>query len=114
MTTVKTISGNMEIAKFMGYNIYYVNGDAPCVTLGEEYQGCLISIWAEYHKSWDWLIPIIDKITSMDEYPKFKDYTSSIISEGGIYINTKFIENTWEDVVKFIEWHNLNKTNESS
>ena len=63
----------------------------------------------KYHSDWNCLIPIIDKITSMDEYFKFKDYTSSMISEGGIYINTRFIENTWSDVVDFIIWYNGNK-----
>jgi len=59
-----------------------------------------------FHLSWDWLIPVIDKITSMDEYSDFKDYTSSMVSKGEIDINTRFIENTWNDVVDFIKWYN--------
>lgn len=60
----------------------------------------------QYHKSWDWLIPVIDKITSDDSYKMFKDHTSSIVDDGEIYINTRFIENTYKDVVDFINWYN--------
>lgn len=60
----------------------------------------------KFSSSWDWLIPVIDKITSLNEYSKFIDYTASMVSEGGIYINTKYIENTYSEVVNFIEWYN--------
>ena len=61
-----------------------------------------------YNSSWDWLIPVIDKITSHDSYPKYVDHTSSMVAEGGIYINTRFIRNTYDNVVDFITWHNKN------
>lgn len=61
----------------------------------------------EYHSSWDWLIPVIDKITSMDEYIAYKNHTSNIVNDGGIYINTKYIINTWKEVIEFIIYYNL-------
>tara|TARA_R110000851_G_scaffold68979_1_gene154697 strand:- start:1360 stop:1845 length:486 start_codon:yes stop_codon:yes gene_type:complete len=60
----------------------------------------------QYHKSWDWLIPVIDKITSDDTYPKYRDHSSSIVDDGGIDINTKFISNTYNQVIYFIHWYN--------
>lgn len=63
----------------------------------------------QYHKSWDWLIPVIDKITSMDAYIKYKNDSSSQFNDGGIYINTKFIDNTYNDVVDFIKWWNASQ-----
>jgi hypothetical protein len=63
----------------------------------------------EYHKSWDWLIPVIDKITSMEEYIEYKNNTSNIISDGGIFINTRFINDTYNDVINFINWYNENQ-----
>lgn len=63
----------------------------------------------QFHSSWGWLIPVIGKIYSLNEYTKYKDYTSNIVCEGGIYINTKFIEVTFRDVVDFIKWYNKNK-----
>ena len=62
-----------------------------------------------FDSDWNWLIPVVEKITSDDLYLKYKNETSNIVSEGGIYINTKFIINTFEDVVDFIKWYNKNK-----
>jgi hypothetical protein len=59
-----------------------------------------------YNISWDWLIPVICKIQSMNEYVKYIENTSSMVNEGGIYINTKYIENTYEQVVDFINFYN--------
>tara|TARA_R110002020_G_scaffold448599_1_gene661504 strand:- start:53 stop:385 length:333 start_codon:yes stop_codon:yes gene_type:complete len=60
----------------------------------------------KFNKSWDWLIPVINKITSDDMYSKYVDYSSSMIDDGGIYINTKFIDVTYNNVVDFINWYN--------
>jgi hypothetical protein len=61
-----------------------------------------------YNISWDWLIPVIDKIKSKDCYVEYLNNTSNMISDGGIYINTKFIKNTYNDVIDFIKWYNKN------
>tara|TARA_R110001599_G_scaffold150547_1_gene334606 strand:+ start:403 stop:747 length:345 start_codon:yes stop_codon:yes gene_type:complete len=60
----------------------------------------------EYHKNWDWLIPVIAKITSDDMYSKYVDYSSNMIDDGGVHINTKFIDVTYNNVVDFINWYN--------
>lgn len=62
-----------------------------------------------YHKSWDWLIPVIDKVYSLKEYYVYCDKTSSQFNEGGIYINTRNISVTYEQVVGFIQWYNENQ-----
>jgi hypothetical protein len=59
----------------------------------------------QYHKSWDWLIPVISKITSDESYAEYKDLSSSMVSDGGIDINTKFISVTYENVFDFIDWY---------
>jgi len=58
-----------------------------------------------YHNSYDWLIPVIDKITSLDVYQKYKDEMSNIVSDGGIHINTKYIQVTYDQVVDFVNWY---------
>lgn len=63
----------------------------------------------KYHISWDWLIPVINKIYDLSEYYIYKYETQTFYSEGGIEINTKYIEETYKDVVEFIEWFNSNK-----
>ena len=52
--------GNKEIAIFMGYKISYLNGYQLIVELGDA--GCLLSIWAKYHLSWEELMPVVEKI----------------------------------------------------
>jgi hypothetical protein len=111
-----TIADNKLIAIFMGGKTSEMNNK-----IVQGYQNIWLPIhgicnWTtvdigngktlQYHKSWDWLIPVIDKITSMDAYIKYKDHSSSQFSDGGIYINTKFIDNTYNDVVDFIKWYN--------
>lgn len=110
----KIIEGNKLIAEFMGLKAMEVAKGMPDIkyehsftTHGfkeQTHEAMLL-----FHSSWDWLIPVIDKITSSNEYYKFIDHTSSMIYEGGIHINTKFIESTWNDVVEFIKWYNSNK-----
>ena len=63
----------------------------------------------KYHISWDWLIPVINKIYDLSEYYIYKYETQTFYSEGGIEINTKYIEETYKDVVEFIKWFNSNK-----
>ncbi len=59
----------------------------------------------KYHKSWDWLIPVIDKITSHDNYPKYVENNSNgIAHKGDLQINTKSIEATYNNVVDFMHW----------
>lgn len=105
MTQDEILQCNKLIAEFMGIhttkdgittNLRHDNGQKAI------YHGCWTQnqVWSVflnsqiYNKSWDWLIPVIDKIKSMNEYPKFKQHTSSMVNEGGIHINTKFIINT--------------------
>jgi hypothetical protein len=60
-----------------------------------------------YHSSWDWLMPCIDKITDMNEYWKYQE-TGGQFGRDDL-INAKFIERTWENVVEFIKWYNQSK-----
>lgn len=62
----------------------------------------------KYHISWDWLIPVIDKIKSDDTYHKYIDYTINMYDNPGVTINTKYINVTYDNVVDFINWYNEN------
>ena len=115
----KIIKGNKLIAIFEGYKLITPAMRREPETWKESYweikpEGHGTQVLGtenglSYHRSWDWLIPVIDKITSMSEYFIYKEETSNIVSEGGIYINTKFISSTWDDVIGFIEWYNKTK-----
>lgn len=104
------IEGNKVLAEFMGGKV--VNRIFHCEestkTHNERFLDRYNISHARYNSSWDWLMPVINKIFSMDEYVDYKNQTSSILGQGGIYINPKYIENTWEQVVEFVEWYNEN------
>lgn len=93
-----TIENNKLIAEFMGliYNEQRVKQWED--ENGWRYEELL------YHSSWDWLIPVIDKIYYTDEYISYKSSLSQFSER--VWINTKFIEITYETVVDFIKWFN--------
>jgi hypothetical protein len=103
---------NKLIAEFMGMtfdhthehgNIYLAKVVKPYIEYCKSQR--ITPKTCEFHTSWDWLMPVIDKIYSSDEYIKYKRDTSGQF-ESEIHINTKSIQRTWEDVVEFIKWYN--------
>jgi len=63
----------------------------------------------KFHSSWDWLMPVVDKIYSSNEYVKYKDTMSGIFNEEPVRINSKYISVTHKAVVEFIKWYNEQK-----
>ena len=104
MTEQEILEGNRLIAEFMGVKItgtkYGCNH--PLVTCAYPNYSNL-----KYHSSWDWLIPVIDKIYSSDYY---LDYCLSNLGQfnDDIHINTKFISSTFESVIEYLKWYNKN------
>ena len=114
----ETIEGNKLIALFMGeavgsnglLGIHQQNGDI-------EYE-----IPLDYNGSWEWLMPVVEKIQSIDiePAPNYRGYRIEIVI--GCYVKiTGFpmppisknvsivgsdIEATWQAVVEFIKWYN--------
>lgn len=113
MTNEEILEGNKLIAEFMGFEfnkskiIYDPTDTNP--------EGKLIGYPLsnlKYHSSWDWLIPVIDKIHSSNYYV---DYYLSELGQfnNGVHINTKFIEVSFDSVIEFIKWYNSKQnTNE--
>jgi len=102
---------NKLIAIFMGAK--YCNDDTKEFPKGyymhDKFDG-LESKDLCFHSSWDWLIPVINKIYSINDYYIYKHKTSGQF-ENEVFINTKFIEVTYESVVEFIQWYNDDKNN---
>jgi len=108
---MKTTEGNKLIAEFMrqesmteseqdsyGYNPQDFTDDLP-----------------NYDLSWDWLMPVVEKIESLGYFCMINKWTSvyagskdSRLSITAIEGKSK-IKNTHEAVVEFIQWYNLNK-----
>lgn len=69
-----------------------------------------------FHKSWDWLMPVVEKIDSRTPYDPCVtieyNWCSIKVPDGrfdiGIIGNSR-IEATWKAVVEFIKWYNEKK-----
>ena len=113
MTEEEILEGNKLIAEFLGSkwindapedypNGYYYQPE----NIEEDVPTGLPEEWS-FNSSWDWLIPCIDKIYESPWYYKWEDTSGQFEKE--IFINTKFIEITWDQVVEFIRWYNTQK-----
>ena len=136
------LKGNKLIAEFMGAEIlspktqftYYDFGEKWYDLNGYIFQQKIHDNSLRYHLSWDWLMPVVEKIATIPtNYPdgiykymvnvelnpitgvEIKDmYKINFNSEKGFEIlihENDFITNVWLAVVEFIKWYNLNKNN---
>ncbi len=110
-------TSNFIIAKFMGYQLitpsmrsnpeFWRYSYWEHETDSEKYPP-VIEDGLKYHLSWDWLIPVIDKIYSSDDYVEYKKSLNQF--SDGIFINTKYIDSTYNQVVDYLKWYNSYKT----
>jgi hypothetical protein len=119
MNTRDIIKNNKMIAHFMGGKTHYTDEtiqDYRSIKLPDS----VIYRWDTldkhkkillYHKSWDWLIPVISKIKSMDEYVEYSSKVTNTFREEAISINTKYIEETYRAVGDFLKWYLENLKN---
>lgn len=72
----------------------------------------------KYHKSWDWLMPVVEKIESLDFVVQihlgscFIKTQDQFIAFKGKYVAKSQgkikIDNVYNAVIEFINWYNLN------
>lgn len=114
------LSGNKLIAEFMKWNIVIDDAQIWGVKVPSEYlindnMDWYTSEELEFHKSWNWLMPVVKKIESLDKIEGCK-YLVTICSDV-CRIDTVNDEITWkrgstkilavyQAVIKFIEWYN--------
>lgn len=120
MNTNEIIEGNKLIAEFMG--VYEINGIYGGCTVNP-LKNSMTSDKLKYHFSWDWLMPVIEKIEELGFWTKIYGFTSfdkvyrqcSIKKQkpksDGDYIynyegewNESKIEATWIAIIEFIKW----------
>jgi len=109
--------GNKLIAEFMGGRYFEIGG-----IMGTTYQyrdlihkgDYYYPNELKYHTSWDWLMPVVEKIEKLGlGYFKYH-YTWSYYNFKGNCLwyknnNEKGIMNLFFEVIEFIKWYNENK-----
>lgn len=128
---MNTTENNKLIAEFMGYALYegysyrVPHYDSYVGVDGNMHETPIHHIHSlKFHTSWDWLIPIVEKIESIifDENNSFNVTIGSSIycviqdSNGECYDMTYDGEESklavvYKAVVEFIKWYNENKEN---
>ena len=109
MTEQEILEGNTLIAEFMVAKPCKKHPNIQLFLKIKDNKNPSLQYWhlLKYHKSWDWLIPVIDKIHSSNYYVDY--YLSELgQSNNGVHINTKFIEVSFNAVVEYIKWYNKN------
>jgi len=127
MTPQEIIEGNKLIALFLGYVksssdkdfTFYTHPDGKGIITQSEhdytryYTHELMEARSFlFHRSWSWLMPIVEKIESLGYPVKIKMNDCWIIlpdvEEFGANKDNK-ITSVWTAVVSFIKWYNQNK-----
>jgi hypothetical protein len=116
------IKGNKLIAEFMGATIDELDNVKFILPAdGVGLAGCGLRA-CRYHSSWDWLMPVVEKIEGLFNGNSFTITNRNLwciiemntqfslaydieYSEISIKASTK-LESTWQAVVQFIQWYN--------
>jgi len=126
------IKNNKLIADFIGAsktsnckdNEMFIPGQTICridtIELGK---GHIL----KFHKSWDWLMPVVEKIESEFCSSNIHYYSAGMMKQEYVveflgynidYDNSQYdkskIKAVYKAVIKFIKWYNENKVNEPS
>lgn len=109
--TQEQIEGNKLIAEFMGGKLKHYNlSNEPYYQMPNKQQ------WMPerliYYSSWDWLMPVVEKIEKLGLKCEIGIASCVIYSAKynveKVYAETK-IKATWLAVVEFIKWYNQTK-----
>lgn len=119
MTQEEINEGNKIIAEFMGAKPSKVDNDKRYLRFTEPHAGTDTYAFYPwnlfYHTSWDWLMPVVQKINSMtpelklprdlqamkDRTHPFEKYADVL----GLPVSSP-INEVYKAIVQFIKWHN--------
>lgn len=120
---MKTAENNKLIAEFMGVKFHEKNQGDVYDVLEYSKTGVLHARYLKFHSSWNWLMPVLIKISqtelkwiSLDCFAVFEVHESGCtikVPEGDGWTSIAFggdpVDATYFTVVEFIEWYNKNK-----
>lgn len=65
----------------------------------------IVSKYSKYHTSWDWLMPVVEKIPNKNDYHFLDEEAEKVIKELKEALFNVDIEKAWSSVVKYIKWY---------
>jgi hypothetical protein len=103
------MENNKLIAEFMGikptkgvsHKWHY--SDSPYISINSDrYEEVVNAItdYAKYNSSWDWLMPVVEKMNNVPEWDEWS------IGDLSICLVSASIVDTYNEVVRFIKWYN--------
>lgn len=106
-----TEEGNKLIAEFMGFKIWYKDGNKVHVETSPEMVKP-INEWAKYHSSWDWQVPAYSKLVKLSNV---RALTKGYAINHNLFID-KYLDAVCDNnpeegqkiLVEFIKWYNQN------
>ena len=113
---MKNLESNKLIADFMNvqpiqYDEHYQWNDGVYFSVsGVEKDKVLQHIYeyVKYAESWNWLMPVVEKISKLDTLDKERDFNRALDRVLCLPIDAK-IDVVYFSVVEFIKWYNKNK-----
>jgi len=122
---MNTTESNKLIAEFMGWKQVTSHGslvwDRPKIDSQKPLFGELVDKKenGKYHSSWDWLMPVVERIEADYQHSVSICWQHCIVSNAG-YNKMEFgielasstkLDATYNAVVEFIKWYNQQKNN---
>lgn len=97
----KEVGENQLIANFMGLRVK-VNQRGYLITIPDEEDNSFD--YVQYHTSWDWLMPVVQKILNREQ--TFPDSYTLWVSDS---LQSANISTVYNAVIQFIQWYNENQ-----
>jgi len=105
-----TLETNKLIAEFMGMEHCYRPYGNGFMEVKE--CGSVIELDdLEYHTSWDWLMPVVEKVNKVSGYDDYNTHRLHIqrVFADCVFENAVSKKEVHKAVVEFIKWYNENK-----
>jgi hypothetical protein len=114
---MNTLENNKLIAEFMGLVEPYELPQHGTIRPNGDFKTGFTSAQLKYHKSWDWLMPVVEKVNLLTrDNEKVTEYFTSELGSYdymkymlGDVVVTSGITDVFPEVVEFIKWYNENK-----
>lgn len=112
-----TLQNNKLIAEFMDIKFKIFKGVEYCEPFGYglNCEEANVSDDLKFDKDWNWLMEVVDKIETLGySYSTYLSGNVRTVNFRGIIdynsIDGTILDTTYEAVIEFINWYNINKT----